>query len=204
MHKFRHFYPRQTHRAIHRGIACIEMPTTVFAEAISLAQATPDPFDCHDAKRAMGRCERHPAIELLCRWWNTNAPTPAMRCAGYVMVWEREGDCYTCSYVETPPAKFQKFMSVTASLARVGDDMLIEFWKGCESFTYDGQLGMQTWRVNGERGWTCGVAENEVRDGTFDEAWYGLDGLRRLKRRNNVSGDLSYPGAALSGFTLKD
>lgn len=197
MRKIRRFYPTQAHRAIHRSIACLEMPPSIFAEAVLLAQTTPDP-----PSRAMGQCERHPAVELLCRWWNTNAPDTVTRCAGYVMAWERQSDQYVCSYPETPSKTIQQFMQVEAALARVGDDIILEFWKGCEHFTYDGWLGMQTWRVNGERGWTCGVAESDVLDGTYDEAWYGLDGLRRLKRRDIVSGDLTYPDTVLSGFTL--
>lgn len=175
--KPRRFYPRQTHRALHRNIACIEMPSKLLADAVAAAKEMPDPLE-----RSMGQCERNPAIAMLCDWWNSNAPLERTRCAGYIMVWERHGDLYQCSYCETPDWGLQKFMEpgISSSLARVGDDILIEFWKGCEHFTYDGWLGMQTWRVNGQRGWTKGIREEDVRSGEYDEAWYGLDGLRCL------------------------
>lgn len=202
--KIRRFYPQQAHRSIHRAIACVEMPVDVLKKAVELATSQPDPFADAEGARVMGQVERHPAIGLLCDWWNSNAPVTTTRCAGYAMVWEREGDRYLCSYCETPKSPLQNFMRSSSSLARVGDDLLIEFWKGSADFSYDGRLGMQTWRVNGERGWTCSVAEVEVRSGKYDEAWYGLDGLRQLKKRTRASGDLAFPGAVLSGLTLID
>lgn len=197
------FYPRQAHRALHRNIACIEMPSKLLADAVSAAKTLPDPLDRQD--RLMGQCERHPAVAMLCGWWNTSAPIEQTRCAGYIMVWERHGDLYQCSYRETPDWSVQKFMQpgMSSSLACVGDDVLIEFWKGCAEFTYDGWLGLQTWRVNGQRGWTTSNLEEDVRSGKYDEAWYGLEGLRCLESRRVVtSGDLAYPDAILSGFSL--
>ncbi|MBB3268877.1 hypothetical protein FHW79_006555 [Azospirillum sp. OGB3] len=55
----------------HRENASLEMPASLFVEAVRFAGAVPfgeqAEFGCG---RGAGSCERHPAMQLLADWWN--------------------------------------------------------------------------------------------------------------------------------------
>jgi hypothetical protein len=100
--------------------------------------------------------KRHPALRVLCGWWNQNAPEPATRCAGYASPWVRmrEDENYWCAYNETPNAPMRSFMHDAKGQARIG-----HLVKGAKDFTFDALngTGFRTYHVTGTKGfWRLG------------------------------------------------
>jgi hypothetical protein len=187
IHEVRHAVRFDQHNVQHNANACVEMPASVFVSAVKAARRTTFGKDSAFAKKGVGKrghCETHETIELLCAWWNQQAPHPEFRCAGFFMPWVRVRDDgeYWAGYYETPNAPIDIFGGTCQAQARVANLVLIEFAKGSAHFTYD-MHGIDIYSVTGARTNSVGVGREEVESSKFDEAWYTLEAMRDFPHR---------------------
>lgn len=165
----------------HRANALIEMPARLFLDAVLLARDVPFSGSVSDTP---GGLERHPALKLLCDWWDGVRPAgepfrPGL-CMPYVRVCD-DGQ-YWCGYYEYPNNPVEGFNPGGRNTARLGDLILVQFQAAQESARFD-ERGMTIMRPDGTDDATVGVGEGEYRSGKFDEAWYSLDALAEFPRR---------------------
>lgn len=160
----------------HRANACIEMPPSLLARAITLAMT-----ERLQVQNVPGEFESHPAMRLLCEWWNSRAPDESTRCAAHAMAWTRvrDGDEeeYWCAFEETPNVSLAWFETTASAQARVGDAVIVEFRKSSLESTWDQQHGLTNYLVDGNVVNIVGISDEDYERGNYDEAWYGVDGL---------------------------
>lgn len=153
----------------HRAAASLAMPAEVMCEAIELALAIP--YDARNPPR--GYYPSHPAVKLLCQWWNENAPEE-LRTAVAAMPWVRvdgEGE-YVCGYCERPDAPVSSFSPVIT--ARVEELVLMEFF---QEHRPAAEGGIEVVGVDGATLVDVGVEWEDVETGRYHEAYYTLEAL---------------------------
>ncbi|MEY2335183.1 hypothetical protein [Acidithiobacillus ferrianus] len=165
----------------HRANADLEMPADLFVCAVRVAIETP--FDRDNEPHGVSPSASHPAIQMLAAWWNVNSPN---RCASFLMPWVRVEDSaseYWCGYYETPNEPFALFAQDKDANARVGDAIILQFMR--QIAVDDARLHeIAVFLVNGNLSHSVGgVGIEEVKSGEYDEAWYGLEALRRFPSR---------------------
>lgn len=124
----------------HRANVCCELPAYIFVKAVQLARC----IDWEKESQYWNNWEAHPAIKLICDWWNTNAPDPSVRCAGsfsYVVRVDN-GSKYIDSghgmYMNsiTPDGEYPT-ASFSNCNARLNDVLLFMFQKGKAGYTHE-------------------------------------------------------------------
>lgn len=178
------FDPASPGTLAHRANACVELPAEVLVRAVRLARDVPygpgTPFG-----GSMAACERHPALQALCGWWNRNAPDPRHRRAGLCSVGLRvrdDGEYWNACH-ETPNMPVDDVVKAPEIAARVGDGVLVAFHQGQHAATFPEAGGCDLHDVAGTLWQAVGVTEAEVRRGEADEGWYVLSGLAALPDR---------------------
>jgi hypothetical protein len=177
----------QHHGEAHRANAVVEMPVDLFVEAVTAAGSVP--FDsesefAHSVAGERGGLERHPAMDMLCQWWEKVRPQGEPYRSGFVMPWVRVRDDgeYWCGYYETPNAPVEGFNPGGASAARIGDQIIVIFLASQEFSTF-GPEGMSTYLADGRGYQTIGISQEQADSGECDEAWYSLKALAGFRRR---------------------
>jgi hypothetical protein len=138
--------------------ACIAMPSSVFARAVVLALDLPvEDFIASTGRAnsmtAAWACEDHPAITVVCRWWNDAAPDPRTRCAGYFVPWvlAADGGTYQCALDYVPDIRADDLTATSAGNAHIGELLLVEHMKST-AHTSNTPSGWQTYHVTGYLG----------------------------------------------------
>lgn len=124
----------------HRANACCELPAHIFVKAVQLARC----IDWEKESQYWNNWEAHPAIKLICDWWNTNAPDPSVRCAGsfsYVVRVDNGSkyiDLGHGMYMNsiTPDGEYPT-ASFSNCNARLNDVLLFMFQKGKAGYTHE-------------------------------------------------------------------
>ncbi|MDJ0718678.1 MAG: hypothetical protein QNJ54_31370 [Prochloraceae cyanobacterium] len=104
--------------------AICDLPSNILCEAITLASVNPVDFNTLKAQNL----ELHPALKLLCGWWNKLAPN--YNRAAHCLVWVRahqNPNEYLCSYAETENLDIDFFKESRESVARCGEEILVLF-----------------------------------------------------------------------------
>ena len=169
-------------RDAHRANAPVEMPAALFVQAVRLAREIPRMTYGHNGVPA--ECEQHPAVRLLCDWWNTARPAGEPLRPGSFMLWVRvrpDGE-YWSGYYETPNIDVRDMNPNGANCARVGDALLMLFQAEQADAQWD-ESGVTIRLPNGEPHMTVGVDRKDFESGAYDEAWYGLESLRVFPER---------------------
>ena len=163
--------PDEAYTELLKRSACVEIPELLFNQALDLAAS---------GDIELGNHENHPAIQLLCEWWNTHAPNPDFRCAGAFEIFCLTGnqDELWPAYKDTPTIELSMFTEhhMEQCIARVGDRILILFLKPlcqCEDFDY-----YHNWnRVDGE----CWIDVScPLKDA--DNAWWTWKSMEEFRR----------------------
>jgi len=171
----------------HRANAPVEMPSALLVKAIDLAREIPfeeaDPF-ARSVDGIPGGCERHPAMQLLCEWWETARPAtePFKPGSAVVLVRVRDDGEYWFAYHETPNAPVLNFNPSGQDMARVGDNIAVLFQAVQEAATFNGD-GMTVMLPSGEPWQTIGISKDDFLSGGSDEAWFCLKGLSAFPTR---------------------
>ncbi|HIH2744968.1 TPA: hypothetical protein ACYLN4_000634 [Burkholderia lata] len=171
----------------HRANGPIEMPAEIFVRAVELAQQVP--FDSEsDFARSVsgvpGGMERHPAMRVLCDWWETVRPAgePFRPGSAMPMIRVRDDGEYWWGHAEIPNAPVEDFNPSGRDVARIGNFMLILFQATQEVATFDAE-GMHIFLPSGEPYNTIGIAKEDYTTGASDEAWYCLNALASFRTR---------------------
>lgn len=177
----------------HRANGPIEMPAELFVEAVKLAEDIPFDEDSDFSKSVagvLGGMERHPAMKLLCEWWETVRPEGEPFKPGSVMplVRIRDDGEYWWGYHEIPNVSVSKFNPSGRDVARIGDLMLVLFQASQENAVFDNS-GMTILLPSGEPYNTIGIGKEQVLAGEWDEAWYCLSALASFRRRFSSAWD---------------
>jgi hypothetical protein len=141
----------------HRANACCELPEHIFIKAVQLARH----IDWEKDSPYWNNWEVHPAIQLVCDWWNKTAPDLSVRCAvsfdfvarvdnGPKYIGSGRG-MYMNSVVPNGDYPVAHFSNCNA---RLGDFLLFTFQKGkaayIEEFTTRNGICFTTYLVNGD------------------------------------------------------
>lgn len=144
----------------HRANACCELSTDIFVKAVELARA----IDWGKDSLYDNNWEAHPAIKLVCDWWNSTVPNPELRCAASFSFCVRvdNGSNYLfgcrsmhCNSIDPDgECSARRFSSCNA---RLGDILLFTFEKGKAGYIPSLDLSgkrevvyFDTYLVNGE------------------------------------------------------
>lgn len=124
--------------------------------------------------------EQHPSVQVLCDWWNVQAPE-AVRTAGVFRVyyWSEDDRIFIAGDPEEPAMQAGQLAehSAYALFEKEGSPTVaVKFYRGRVSNTL-GERGVQTWCVTGEEGWLIGVDTLEE----VDEAYYSVRGLKSVR-----------------------
>ena len=176
---------------IHRANACIDMPASVFLEAVRLACATPYDKDSDFYKSQTdkaGAYERHPAHIHLAKWWKTNRPSGEGLQGAFALPYVRVQDDgqYWCGYYETPNADLSDFSDCSKAGATVGDAILLLFHASWKDYHFD-EHGMTVRLADGQDFSTVCVGREEMEKGEMDESWYALEALAGFPHRFPVT-----------------
>lgn len=176
-------------RDAHRANAPIEMPAALFVQAVHLACEIPPISHGIPAE-----CEQHPAVRLLCDWWDTVRPASEPLRPGSFMPWVRvqNDGRYWAGYYEGPHEHVQGFNPRGTDCARVGDALLVlfyaeqaaAFWK--EEALPPSPYGFSTLvirRPSGRSHMAMRLRRKDVEDGGYDEARFSLEALRAFPER---------------------
>jgi hypothetical protein len=161
------------------------MPADPFVNAVQLAREIAFGKGSEFALgQGIGHCEKHPAITTLCDWWDTNAPVEVSRCSGFFMPWVRVQDDgrYWAGYSEIPETPIEAFARTPEAQARIGNLLMVQFFKGARHFTFD-RSGANIPDVLGRFVNSAGVDQKDIESGKFDEAWYTLEALAGFPSR---------------------
>lgn len=166
---------------LHRQNASVEMPAALFIEAIKLARSVPYAEDSAFARSVAGQAgglESHPAMKLLCGWWEQNRKDGQKIKVGCAMPWIRvrnDAD-YWCGNPEEPTAEIGDFAKYSTAGASLGDLALVLFLASHEHFTFDDN-GTDIYLADGQPYSSIGISKEEVQGGEYDEAYYSLKAL---------------------------
>ena len=171
----------------HRANGSIEMPPDLFVRAVKLVEEHPFDKKSEFAKSVAGvsgGCERHPAMRLLCEWWNEVRPQgePFRPGLAMPMVRVRDDGEYWWGYYEIPNVAVENFNSNGRDTARVGDFLLILFQATQDAATFDDE-GMHIALPSGEPFNCIGIAKRDYLAGESDEAWHCLQALASFPSR---------------------
>lgn len=169
----------------HRDNGWAELPASVLLLAMKLAREMPyndaaiqAQLDAGDGDR-MGLLEQHPAMTVLCTWWEENRPDkPGVMRAGMAMLFIRvlDDDQYYCGNLEHPALPIGTMFSVATSCATSGGCVLVHFLASVKHSTFhDGRLDIHC--SDGDLWMEAGVYREQVECGEHDEAAICLDAL---------------------------
>lgn len=175
------------HAEQHKKNASVELPAQVFAEAIRLAETVDFSPGCQfleGATKTLGVYEQHPALLLLSQWWERNrVDGRSMKC-GYAMPWVRAGNGrYQCGYHQTPNESMALFERWAPSIARVGNQVIVEFYATQTIDMFDEHDGLVIYHADGQAVGNVGVSREAFESGGHDEAWYSLLALAAFRQR---------------------
>ena len=171
----------------HRANGPIEMPSDLFVRAIKLAGEIPFEVESAFAKSVAGvpgGFERHPALQLLCEWWETVRPDgePFKPGSAMPMVRVRDDGEYWWGDHEVPNSSVVNFNPSGRDVARIGDFLLVLFEATQEVAKFD-QEGMHTFLPSGEEYECIGVDKESYLKGEWDDAWTCLRALISFRSR---------------------
>ncbi|WP_017461440.1 hypothetical protein [Dyella ginsengisoli] len=165
------------------------MPAKIFIEAVALARRIPagprSKFRRSVADVAAGM-EQHPAMKMLCDWWDSVQPAGEPMRAGSAMplVRVRDDGEYWWGYYEIPNCQVAGFNPTGANAARIGDLILVLFTAKQEHATFgEGDFGMQLYHPNGDEASLIGCSKADYLAGEQDEAWFALRALQDFPDR---------------------
>jgi hypothetical protein len=168
----------------HQDNGAAELPASVFLQAVKLAREVPYDRQAIQEQLAagderMGLLEQHPAMKVLCSWWEEHRPDkPGVMIAGMAMPFIRvlDDDKYYCGDLEQPCMPIGTMFSVATSCATSGACVLVHFLASVKQSTYeDGMLNIHC--SDGEVWQEVGVTREDVDSGWFDEALSCLNAL---------------------------
>ncbi len=144
-------------------------------EALTLLEDRPRP--------QYGRFEQHPALQLLCAWWNRTAPAE-YRTAGTfrIYVWNENTRVFAPGDPEEPPlqASAAAELKGTALFRDPGaPTVLVHFIRG-RKYDQCTPSGISIYDTAGELVWEVGSDRHE-----YDEAYYAYVGLETLAQELN-------------------
>ena len=139
-------------------------------------------------------CEQHPAVRLLCDWWDTARPAGEPLRPGSFMPWVRvqNDGRYWAGYYETPQGHVQGFNPYGTDCARVGDALLILFYaQQAAGIWSEDALPSSPYlpstltirRPSGRPYMTARVSREIFEIGGYDEARCSLESLRVFPER---------------------
>jgi hypothetical protein len=171
----------------HRANGPIEMPVNLFLQAIDLAKKVPfDPESKFGQSVAgvPGGCEQHPAMKLLCDWWETVRPAGEPFRPGMAMplVRVRDDGQYWWGDHEVPNSPVKGLNSKGRNAARIGDQILMLFQAKQEHAVFD-NFGMRTFLPSGPEFKSIGIDKEEYLSGNWDEAYHCLSALASFPNR---------------------
>lgn len=166
---------------VHRANGPVEMPAELFLQAIDHAKKVAFGKKSKFAKTIAGvpgGMEQHPAMKLLCDWWETVRPEGEPFKPGMAMplVRVRDDGEYWWGDRQVPNSPINGFNPSGRNAARIGDLILVLFQAQQENAVFDNN-GMTVLLPNGERFSTIGIDKEQYLNGESDEAWACLDAL---------------------------
>lgn len=171
----------------HRANGPVVMPAELFVEAVRLAENVSFDKESDFAKSVagvLGGLEKHPAMKLLCDWWESVRPEgePFRPGSAMPIVRVRDDGEYWWGHHEIPNVPVDGFNPSGRDVARVGDQMLVMFQATQESAIFD-KDGMTVLLPSGEPYQTTGIDKEQYLSGEWDEAWFCLSALTSFRSR---------------------
>lgn len=171
----------------HRKNAAVVMPDELFVRAVKLAEEIPFDAESDFAKSIVGipgGNERHPAMRLLCEWWESVRPEeePFKPGSAMPMIRIRDDGEYWWGHYEIPNVPVKNFNPSKRDVARIGDLVLVIFCATQKVAKFDDH-GMIVMLPSGEPYNTIGISEDDYLSGQYDEAWYCLNALASFRSR---------------------
>jgi hypothetical protein len=167
----------------HWANACCELPTHIFIKAVEAARC----IDWWKDSPYWNNWEAHPAMKLVCDWWNTTAPDLSVRCAGSFDFVARvdNGSQYISSdhgmYINSIILDGDYSVAAFSNCnARLGDILLFIFQKGKAGYIQDvsfpekKEIYFDTYLVDGNL-YSDTAGENIE---NADDSWVTLHGLK--------------------------
>jgi hypothetical protein len=148
----------------------LELPLSLFCQAVELA-AQPWPH---------GDNENHPAMTLLCNWWNSNAPIANHRCAAAAVAFSLpDGLCATNDIAEV--GDLEDELGITA---KIPGEIMVVFIKSrtAAEDLYPAEPAIRYFDVAGRRWEEVSVKWEEVVSGEYDNAEFAVASLERFPR----------------------
>ena len=166
-------------RAAHEVNGPAVLPAKLFVRAVDLARDSRIPYQ----ERFAG-AEDHPAIALLCTWWDTARPAGEPYAPGFCMPWVRIRDdgLYWPGYSEIPTEDVDGFNPDGRNMARVGDTILVAFY-ATQRVAHHKPGEVTIYLPTGEPYATVVADWDDYQSGVIDEAWYGLQALAQFPDR---------------------
>jgi len=171
----------------HRANGPIEMPAELFVEAVNLAEKIPFDEESEFAKSVAnvpGGLERHPAMKLLCDWWESVRPEgePFRPGSAMPIVRVRDDGQYWWGDHQVPNSPVVDFNPTGRDVARIGDVLLVLFQATQDAAVFD-KDGMTVFLPSGERFSTIEIDRAQYLSGESDEAWACLSALASFRSR---------------------
>lgn len=172
---------------VHRANGPVELPAELFVQAVKLAEGIPfdndSPF-ASEVRGVPGGMERHPAMKLLCAWWETVRPDgePFKPGSAMPMIRVRDDGEYWWGHSEIPNVSIDGFNPSGRDMAHVGNLVLVLFQATQEIARFD-EHGMHTFLPSGEPHSTVEITKGDFLDGASDEAWFCLNALATFRNR---------------------
>jgi|GEM_PF-2401338 hypothetical protein len=165
----------------HRANGPVEMPAELFLRAIDHAEKVAFGKKSKFAKSILGvpgGMEQHPAMKLLCDWWESVRPEGEPFKPGMAMplVRVRDDGEYWWGDREVPNSPVNGFNPSGRDAARIGDQILVLFQAQQENAVFDND-GMTVFLPSGEQFSTIGIDKEQFLNGESDEAWACLNAL---------------------------
>ena len=166
-------------RAAHEVNGPAVLPAKLFVRAVDLARDSRIPYQ----ERFAG-AEDHPAIALLCTWWDTARPAGEPYAPGFCMPWVRIRDdgLYWPGYYQIPTEDVDGFNPDGRNMARVGDTILVAFY-ATQRVAHHKPGEVTIYLPTGEPYATVVADWDDYQSGVIDEAWYGLQALAQFPDR---------------------
>ena len=165
----------------HRANGPIEMPAKIFVQAITYAQEIGFDQESEFFKTIAGipgGLEQHPAMKILCDWWETVRPDGEPFKPGVPMPMVRvcDDDEYWWADRDVPNSPVNGFNSSGRDAARIGDQILVLFQAKQEHAVFDKE-GMTVFLPSGKEFNFIGIDKEDFTSGRRDEARYSLRAL---------------------------